>query len=161
MMASSLHVELLSRSATIASAESLTGGELGGLLSGAPGASSTYRGGVVAYAADVKRSVLGVATETIGRHGVVSAECAGEMANGVRTLLSTDYAVSTTGIAGPDTQEDKPVGIVFVGVAGPDGTSVKELHLDGDRAEIRAGACRGAIEAALAAVVGGPGGDSG
>ena len=157
----SLQAVLSQAGHTVATAESLTGGGLGSLLSQAAGASETYLGGVVAYATSVKHGLLGVSDQTLAEHGAVSAECAAEMASGVRVLLDADYAVSTTGVAGPDTQEGKPVGTVFVGVAGPDGTSVKELHLDGDRAEIRARACREAVNAALAVVGDWPGGGSG
>jgi nicotinamide-nucleotide amidase len=137
LVASALHAALMDRHALIASAESLTGGALGDLLSAAPGASDTYLGGVVSYSTEVKRKILGVSEQTVDRHGVVSAECAAEMAAGVRALLDADYGVSTTGVAGPTTQEGKPVGLAFVGVAGPDGVHTKELRLDGDRAQIR------------------------
>lgn len=137
VLAATLHAALMDRDAMIASAESLTGGALGDLLSAAPGASDTYLGGVVSYATAVKLKLLDVSEQTVERHGVVSAECAAEMAAGVRRLLDADYGVSTTGVAGPATQEGKPVGLVFVGVAGPDGVRTKELRLAGDRAEIR------------------------
>jgi nicotinamide-nucleotide amidase len=151
-IAATLQAELLRRSAMVATAESLTGGALGVLLSAAPGASDTYLGGVVSYATDVKRRVLGVSEETVATHGVVSAECAAEMALGVRALTGADYAVSTTGVAGPATQEGKPVGLVYVGVAGPDGVSTRELHLDGERAQIRERACLEAMSAAIVVV---------
>jgi PncC family amidohydrolase len=95
-----------------------------------------------------------VSEETVERHGVVSAECAAEMAGGVRTLLGADFGVSTTGVAGPDAQEGKPVGLVYVGVAGPAGVRTEELHLQGGRAEIRAEATRRAVAALLETVVG-------
>lgn len=141
----------------VSTAESLTGGALGETLSAAPGASDTYLGGVVAYATSLKLSVLGVSEETVSRHGVVSAECAAEMAAGVRSLTGSDVSVSTTGVAGPAVQEGKPVGLVFLGVAGPRGVVTKELHLDGDRPAVRAAACREAISAVLAIVVAIPG----
>jgi PncC family amidohydrolase len=152
VMAATLHAELLRRSAMIATAESLTGGALGDLLSAAPGASDTYLGGVVSYATAVKVAVLGVPESVVAEHGVVSAACATAMAQGVRALLGTDWAVSTTGVAGPDRQEDKPVGLVFVGLAGPDGDRAVELHLTGDRAGIRAAAVEAAVSLALEAV---------
>jgi nicotinamide-nucleotide amidase len=152
--AAALQAELLKRSAMIATAESLTGGQLGVLLSAAPGASETYLGGVVTYATEVKQRVLDVSEETVDKHGVVSAECAAEMAMGVRRLVGADYGVSTTGVAGPTEQEGKPVGLVYVGVAGPDGVTTKELHLDGDRAEIRKLSCLEAMSAAMATIVG-------
>ena len=153
-MAASLHAELLRRSATIGTAESITGSGLGALMTAAPGASETYRGGVVSYATDVKQGLLGVSAETIEKYGVVSAECAREMALGTRSLLTCDYAVSTTGVAGPDSQEGKPVGTVFVAVADGVDVTVKELSLSGDRSEIRDASCREAVSAVLAVVVG-------
>ena len=84
------------------------------------------------------------------------------MAAGVRQRAGTDWGLSTTGVAGPATQEGKPVGLVFVGVAGPDGTTTHELHLDGDRAEIRTAACEEAAVALVRALgVGDPAADGG
>lgn len=154
VMAASLHAELLRRHLMAATAESLTGGALGDLLSAAPGASETYLGGVVSYATEVKQSLLGVSDATVRQHGVVSAECAGEMATGVRELLHADYGVSTTGVAGPTRQEDKPVGLVYIGVAGPHGVCTKELRLAGERAEIRRQVCLEAVTALMGEVVG-------
>ena len=154
VMAAQLHAELARRSAMVATAESLTGGALGALLSAGPGASATYLGGVVSYATAVKQLLLGVSDATVDRHGVVSAECAAEMAVGVRALVGADYAVSTTGVAGPTRQEGKPVGLVYVGVAGPAGVETRELHLPGDRKEIRERAVREAVSAVLAELVG-------
>ena len=153
VMAATLHAELLRRSAMIATAESLTGGALGDLLSAAPGASDTYLGGVVSYATAVKQKLLGVSDETVREHGVVSAECAAEMAAGVRALVGADVAVSTTGVAGPTEQEGKPVGTVFVGVASDGGGRTTCLDLRGDRASIREQTCREAISAVLAVLV--------
>jgi len=143
-LAGRLHQQLLGRGETVACAESLTGGGLADLLSGTPGASATYVGGVVSYATRVKRDLLGVTAAQ-----VVSADCAAQMAAGVRSLMRTDWAVSTTGVAGPEKQDDKPVGTVYVGVAGPKGVHVHRLSLEGDRSVIRASACRAAVEALL------------
>ena len=148
-----LHAELLARGKMVATAESITGGGLGGLLSAAPGASETYLGGVVSYATAVKQQLLGVTDRTVEEDGVISAACAREMAAGVRDLLKSDFAVSTTGVAGPSEQEGKPVGLVYVGVAGPRGARAVELKLDGDRAEIREQACLEAVRAVLESVV--------
>lgn len=123
--------------ATLATAESLTGGRVASRVTNVPGSSAVYAGGVVSYQTPVKVEVLGVAQATVDEHGVVSAECAREMADGARRLLRTTYAVSTTGVAGPDRQEGQEVGTVFVGVAGPGGVEVVELALDGDRATIQ------------------------
>ena len=78
---------------------------------------------------------------------MVSADCAAQLATGVRGLLGSDWSVSTTGVAGPEKQDDKPVGTVYVGVAGPRGVQVHRLALDGDRAAIRASAARAAVQA--------------
>lgn len=141
-LAASLQATLLGRGETVACAESITGGGVADLLSGTPGASATYVGGVVAYATRIKRELLGVTAAQ-----VVSADCAAQLAQGIRTLMGSDWAVSTTGVAGPERQDDRPVGTVYVGVAGPLGVHVHRLSLDGDRREIRAQACRGALQA--------------
>jgi PncC family amidohydrolase len=148
-----LHAALLARGQTVATAESLTGGAVADLVSGTPGASATFVGGVVSYATAVKQQLLEVSQATVDRHGVVSARCAAEMAAGVRKLLGADFAVSTTGVAGPDAQEGKPVGLVYVGVAGAAGVETYEMHLAGDRAAIRAEAARRAVEVLLEIVV--------
>jgi nicotinamide-nucleotide amidase len=153
VLGATLHAELIRRGATLATAESLTGGALADLVSASPGASESYLGGVVSYATSVKTGLLGVSEETVETHGVVSAACAEEMAARVKELLGAGWALSTTGVAGPTEQEGKPVGTVFVGVAGPDGASAHELHLSGDRAEIRAQTCRAAVDRLLAALV--------
>lgn len=129
---------------SVACAESLTGGELAALLSAAPGSSAVFRGGVVAYATEVKRSVLGVSAER-----VVSARCAEQLAQGVRDLVGADWAIGTTGVAGPDRQEEQPVGTVFVAVAGRHGVRSLALLLSGDRAEIRRSTCEEAVLALL------------
>jgi nicotinamide-nucleotide amidase len=153
VMGATLHAELVRNDATLATAESLTGGALADLVSASPGASDSYLGGVVSYATDLKTGLLGVSDETVEKHGVVSADCAKEMAARVRELIGADFALSTTGVAGPTEQEGKPVGTVFVGVAGPHGVSAHELRLSGDRAEIRHGTCRAAVDLLLKALV--------
>lgn len=147
--AAGLHEELVNRGATVASAESLTGGAVADVLSTAPGASQSFLGGVVSYASEVKVELLGVSQQTVDDHGVVSRQCAAEMAQGVRRLLGSDLGVSTTGVAGPESQEGKPVGRVYVAVATPESTEVVELNLDGDRAAVR----RQSVEAAVAALM--------
>jgi PncC family amidohydrolase len=131
---------LLARGETVGCAESLTGGELAATLSGPAGSSSTFVGGVVSYATEVKRTLLGV---TAAR--VVSGECAVQMALGARALLGVDWALATTGVAGPDRQEDQPVGTVHLGIAGPTGSRSVQLALEGDRAAVRRAACAGAL----------------
>lgn len=121
----------------VSTAESLTGGQLAARLTNTPGSSGVYAGGVVSYQTHVKVDVLGVPQAVVDEHGVVSAECALAMADGVRRLCGTTWGISTTGVAGPEEQEGKPVGTVFVGIAGPDGTRALELDLSGDRAQIQ------------------------
>jgi PncC family amidohydrolase len=143
-IAAAAHAALRALGGSVATAESLTGGDLAAALSAAPGASATFVGGVVSYATEVKRDVLGVTAAK-----VISAECAEQMATGVRRLMHADWALSTTGVAGPERQEDQQVGTVFVGVAGPAGVRSVELHLgelDGDRTAIRGATCRAALE---------------
>jgi nicotinamide-nucleotide amidase len=139
---------------TLATAESLTGGRLAVLVTEVPGSSAVYLGGVVSYATALKIALLDVPEDLVERYGVVSAECAGAMARGVRGLTGATYGLSTTGVAGPDEQEGKPVGTVYVGVAGPDGDSALALELVGDRATIQERTCREALDALLATVRG-------
>src|SRR3954447_12178767 len=119
--------------ATLATAESLTGGRLAAAVTAVPGASAAYLGGVVSYATELKESLLGVPVAVVEQYGVVSGECARAMAEGCRAVTGATYAVATTGVAGPDLQEGKPVGTVFVGVAGPDGVTAVSMELVGDR----------------------------
>ena len=116
--------ELLKRqNATIATAESCTGGRLAAALNALPGSSVYYRGSVVAYANEVKEQVLGVEHDTLMQYGAASEQTVREMAEGVRRLMHTDYAIATSGIAGPDGgTEDKPVGTVWIAWATPEGT---------------------------------------
>jgi PncC family amidohydrolase len=137
---------------TVAVAESLTGGRLAVLLTEAPGSSATFLGGVVSYATEVKIDVLGVEPALVEQHGVVSAECARAMARGVRALMGASYGVSTTGVAGPDEQEGKPPGTVYVGVAGPQGDAALALELVGGRSEIQERTCAEALSA-LAGII--------
>ena len=124
---------LAGRGWTLAVAESFTGGLAASRLVNVPGSSAWFKGGVVAYDPEVKFSVLGVT-----RGPVVTAQCAREMAEGVRRLTGSDVGLSTTGEAGPEPQEDVPVGTVFLGLALPgQAPEAIELHLPGDRERIR------------------------
>ncbi len=106
---------------SLATAESCTGGLVGHRLTNVPGSSDYYRGGVVAYANEVKEKVLQVAGAILAEKGAVSAECAVAMARGVRTLLGSDIGISTTGIAGPaGGTPEKPVGLVYIALATKD-----------------------------------------
>ncbi|WP_050614848.1 competence/damage-inducible protein A [Bacillus testis] len=111
--------ELKRRHFTVTSAESLTGGMFQQMLTSVPGASKVFKGGLVSYSNEVKAQVLGVSQSTIITEGVVSERCAIEMAEGAKTLFNSDYAVSFTGVAGPDDLEGHPVGTVFIGLAAP------------------------------------------
>lgn len=131
-------VEALVRTgATVATAESLTGGELASRLVSVPGASVAFRGGIVAYATDLKASILGVDEALLTARGAVDAEVAQAMAAGVQTITQAMYAVATTGVAGPDDQGGKSPGTVFIGLRGPFGQDVIPLELHGDRQSIR------------------------
>ena len=136
---------LARRGETVATAESLTGGLLSALLTDVPGASRSLVGGVVSYATRVKVSVLDVPPDVVERHGVVSEECAVAMARGVRRRLDATWGVATTGVAGPDTQEGRPVGTVWVAVAGPGRPASRLLALTGDRRAIREASCGAAL----------------
>lgn len=132
---------LAGRGESLATAESLTGGLLAARLTDVPGASRSFVGGVVSYATRVKESLLGVPAAVVEQHGVVSGECAEAMARGVRDRLDATWGIATTGVAGPDSQEGKPVGTVWIAVAGPDGVEALRLTLSGDRSTIRQDTC--------------------
>jgi len=137
--AARLHALLLSRQQTVAVAESLTGGLIAATLTGTPGASATFRGGLVVYATDLKARLVGVSEPLLARVGAVHPQVALELARGVRVRLSATWGIGVTGVAGPDPQDDRPVGTVFVAVVGPpeSGETVSELELTGDRNSIR------------------------
>ena len=128
---------LRERGQTVASAESLTGGLVGAALSQLAGSSVTFRGGLVVYATDVKAGVAGVPADVLARHGAVSPETAAALAEAARARLGADWGVATTGVAGPEEQEGRPVGTVHLGVAGPQGTVVRSIRLPGDRDRVR------------------------
>ena len=114
---------------TLSAAESCTGGKISSLITSVPGASEYYLGSVTSYAIAIKEKVLGVPDATINEYGVVSSEVATAMAEGVRNLTGSTYAVSTTGLAGPGGDEHNPVGTVWIGISGPNGSkSVKKVY---------------------------------
>ncbi|MEV8359268.1 CinA family protein [Microbacterium sp. NPDC076895] len=132
-------------------AESLTGGSLASAFVSVPGASDVLRGGIVAYATDLKASLLGVDAALLGREGAVHPDVAIQMARGIRVATAQGGALSevglaTTGVAGPDPQDGAPVGRVYVAVVTPEREAVTELELAGDRAAIRAEAVAAALE---------------
>lgn len=145
---------LTGRSLTIATAESLTGGLLAAALVDVPGASVVFSGGVVAYATPLKATLLGVDRDLLAERGAVDPEVARQMADGVRRALAVagrpvDIGVATTGVAGPDAQDGKPPGSVFVAVAMGDIVDVVPLALSGTRDEIRAATVRAALGAVM------------
>jgi nicotinamide-nucleotide amidase len=132
---------------TVAIAESCTGGLIGQRLTSVPGSSRYYLEGAVTYSNEAKQRTLGVASEILAQHGAVSAECAEAMAMGMRAYAGSDHAISVTGIAGPDGgSEEKPVGTVFIGYAGPSGSFSRRLVLPGDRYLIRWRASQAALD---------------
>ena len=130
---------LISRGQTIGTAESLTGGLVAAMLTTVPGASAVFRGGIVAYAADLKTALLGVPAGLIGQVGTVHEDVAVAMAQGARAALGTCVGVGTTGVAGPDPADGQPVGTVHIAVATPERTVHEALALAGGRAAIRLG----------------------
>jgi nicotinamide-nucleotide amidase len=131
---------------SVACAESLTGGSLGVRLSAAPGSSETFLGSAVCYTAEAKRAVLGVSQETLDGPGVVSEECAIEMARGARRLYDADVAVALTGVAGPEGHGGKPPGTICVGLAA-DGVEVaRTLRAPGSRTQVRRWAEQAALD---------------
>lgn len=126
------------KGATLASAESCSGGLIAHRITNVPGSSAYYLGGVVSYSNTAKVALLGVSTDSLNIHGAVSETVAREMAEGVRTRFGADYAVACTGIAGPSGgTPEKPVGLVYIGAAGPRGTTVARYRFDGDRESIK------------------------
>ncbi len=123
--------------ATVATAESLTGGLVCATLVDVPGASDVVRGAIVAYQSDLKTSLLGVAAQLVAREGTVHPEVAVQLADGARERLGATWGLATTGVAGPGPSEGHAAGTVHVAVAGPGGTTTRELHLTGDRSRIR------------------------
>lgn len=132
-----VHRMLTERGETLATAESCTGGTIAARFTAMAGASAYFRGGVVAYSNDLKQQVLGVSADDLERFGAVSEPVARQMAEGVRRLTGSDYAVATTGIAGPaGGSEEKPVGTVWIAVAGPRGTAAVCRQCGTDRGQI-------------------------
>jgi nicotinamide-nucleotide amidase len=150
------------RGETLAVAESLTGGLVAAEITAVPGASKVFRGSVTAYATELKQQVLGVDATLLAHQGAVDPQVAAQMAAGVRKVLGADWGLATTGVAGPDPQDGKPVGTVFVAVDGPltdgsgsaGGGKVEALRLNGDRAEIRMESVRSVLALLLKELAG-------
>ncbi len=164
--AAALVAALTTAGRTLAVAESLTGGAVAAALVDVPGASRVLRGAVVAYATDLKATLLGVDAAHLDRTGPVDPEVAAQMARGVRARLGADVGLATTGVAGPGPQDGHPAGEVHVAVATAAGTDVRSLTVAGDRSAVRAASVdavlRLAAEVAVVADAGsdGPGGAS-
>lgn len=153
MSAADIHARLRELRATVAVAESLTGGLLCAALTEAPGASAVMLGGMVVYATEAKHTLAGVAETLLAERGPVDAEVAVQLARGARGRLGATYGLGVTGVAGPEPQDGKPVGLVFAAVSGPGGDRVRELHLAGGRSAVQHGAvsaCLDLLAAALA-----------
>jgi nicotinamide-nucleotide amidase len=138
-MAAEAISRLIAREQTIGTAESLTGGLVAATLTTVPGASAVFRGGIVAYAAELKTALLGVPGRLISKVGTVHEDVAVAMALGARTALGSDIGIGTTGVAGPDPADGQPVGTVHIAVATPERAVHEALALTGDRAAIRIG----------------------
>ena len=132
-----VHRLLAARGHTVAVAESLTGGMLGEVLTAMPGSSTTFRGGIIAYATAAKSALLGVDPALLEARGAVHPQVAAAMARGVRERLGSSHGVSTTGVAGPDEQDGQQPGTVHIGLSGPAGERVLSLTLPGDRERVR------------------------
>lgn len=141
------HKVALEKGITIGTAESCTGGLVGKMLTDLGGSSGYYQGGVISYANAVKEQVLGVSLETLATYGAVSEETAKEMVEGVFRVLRTDYAIATTGIAGPGGgSQEKPVGLVYIGIGTPRRITVYKEIFIGDRDNIRKSVAERAIQ---------------
>ncbi|MEU3455428.1 CinA family protein [Micromonospora sp. NPDC006766] len=131
---------LARRHETLATVESLTGGLLSASIVAIAGVSGVYRGGLVVYATELKSQLAGVPEDLLAERGPVDPDVAAALAEGGRCRCGADWGLATTGVAGPQPQDDKPVGLVYVAVAGPGGTRVSRLDLDGGRDRIRSAA---------------------
>ena len=141
---------LKQRGKTLATAESCTGGLLGKRITDVSGSSAVYPGGIISYANEVKRGLLGVSQNDLDTLGAVSEPVARQMARGVRAALGADLGVGITGIAGPKSDgTGKPVGLVYIGVSDAAGTTVREYHFSGTRAQIRRQSADAAAELVL------------
>jgi PncC family amidohydrolase len=158
-LAARLQAACIARRLTVATAESCTGGLVSHLMTEVPGSSACLRGGIVAYADDVKTGQLGVPADVLAAHGAVSAQVAVAMAVGVRARLGTDLGLGLTGVAGPEGgTEAKPVGLVYVAVAGAGPADVRRFLWSGDRSHNKLESARVALEMLLehAEAAGGP-----
>jgi nicotinamide-nucleotide amidase len=133
------------RGLTLSTAESITGGGLGEIFTSVAGSSAVYQGGLITYSDVSKTKFLGVLKKTLNKHTAVSEEVAIAMAQSVRAQFKTDYAISTTGVAGPRRAYDQKAGTVWIAIDSKAGTSTIALALSGDRAQIRHATLESAI----------------
>lgn len=146
-LAARIGARLLRRGATLAVAESCTGGLLGARVTAVSGSSAYFLGGVISYSNEAKTRFLGVSARLLAAHGAVSEETAVAMARGARRAFGADYGIGITGIAGPGVAvPGKPVGTVCIAVAGPGGTTVGRHRFPGGRGAVRRAACKKAFE---------------
>jgi nicotinamide-nucleotide amidase len=132
-----LHAALRRRQQTVAVAESMTGGLLAATLTTTPGASLSFRGGMVVYATDLKSTFAGVSAQLLADRGAVDPAVAEALARGARERLGASWGIGVTGVAGPDPQDGQPVGTVFIAVVGPGSETVAQHNFSGDRNMIR------------------------
>ena len=152
-LAAELIQQLTQRKQSVAVAESCTGGLLGAALTAIPGSSAVVQGGVIAYANEIKQNLLGVPTDLITRFGAVSEEVALSMATQVRTRCNATWGLATTGIAGPSGgSPEKPVGMVWVAIAGPQDSKAVCKIFQGDRNEIRMATVQYIVNAVLSSM---------
>jgi nicotinamide-nucleotide amidase len=138
---------LTRRGLKVATAESCTGGLIGDTLTSVPGSSTYYEGGVISYSNALKQRFLGVTAATLEQYGAVSEETAQEMATGIRDAAGVDIGIATTGIAGPGSgTPEKPVGLVYIGLADSDGVLVERHVFDGSRRENKLATVRAALQ---------------
>jgi len=153
-LASRVHRLLRERGETVAVAESLTGGRLSAALAEAPGASETFRGGLIVYATDLKASLAGVPADLLAERGPVDGDVAAQRAAGARTRCRADWGLATTGVAGPESHGGKQPGTVWLGIADAAGTRAEKLALAGTRAQITQATVVLALETLAAALTG-------
>jgi nicotinamide-nucleotide amidase len=127
---------LKEQQATLSTCESFTGGSIASLITQVPGSSNAFNGGLVTYTNAIKQIVAGVSGETIQSFGAVSENTVKEMAENTRRKLGSDYALATSGVAGPETQEGKPVGHLYIALATPGKTEIFAYHMSGTRQQI-------------------------
>ena len=142
---------LLEKNATVSTAESCTGGMVAARLTSVSGASGAFKYGAVTYCNEAKHIMLGVSTETLDEHGAISAETAKEVAEGIRKAMNADIGLSVTGNAGPGAAENKPVGLVYIGVSSKNYSTVLKNNFEGNRTSVREQAADSALLLALSA----------